>query len=827
MHSGHDQSEIILAEVAPAVPLTKTLHYIIPESLSGCLAVGSRVLVPLGQRMVTGYVVAVFGASAAGDLKYIEQVLDRYPLFTPAELTFFLWISSYYCSPLGEVIKQALPAGINLATVKHVCVTPQGEACFREGRAPAEALDLLRLLAGKRCVPLSSLKKMHSTASLNSLISWLLDTSLISCVQTQRRQPVQVRREKMFHLNAEILSTLSCGQWKQLRRRAPSQFTIMKWLYRKEVATQRDVQAQWGRKSQSILRLLEKKGFLTTSAREMYRVPVSGDAYGHGATFELTTDQEAALQQIIPAIHKNAYAAFLLHGVTGSGKTEVYLRAISEAIRTGRSAIVLVPEISLTPQLIGIFMARFGNRVAQVHSGLSQGERFDEWRRIKNGEATIVIGARSAIFAPVKDLGIIVVDEEHDAAYKQDSRVRYNARDLALVRGTMNQSVVVLGSATPMVETYYNAQTGKLRYLMLSSRVDNRQLPQVEVVDMRTEPPGTMVSSALREAIRARLQAGQQTLLFLNRRGFARFVLCRQCSFTFRCAHCAVSLVYHQQERRLRCHYCGYGQKLPAVCPDCGSSKLSVMGFGTERLETEMHKLFPGIRVARLDRDTVARRNALFTILKRFRQGETDVLIGTQMIALGHDLPKVTLVGIVAADASLNFPDFRANERSFHLFTQVAGRSGRGEIPGQVIIQTYNPSCSSIQMAVKHDYHEFVKQELEQRLDLNYPPFARMVNVRMAGNDAELTAAYALEVGNGCRKLLEEDSMVAGTVEILGPAEAPWEKLQGKYRWQMLFKSGNRQVLHRFTKKVIESLAPRTRRSGVSMSIDIDPVNLL
>jgi primosomal protein N' (replication factor Y) len=601
----------------------------------------------------------------------------------------------------------------------------------------------------------------------------------------------------------------------------------MKWLRQAApVVAHKEVVARWG-KVQPALKALEEKGLITSEMRERYRTPLVDDGYEISPAFELTMEQAAALKDIVPAIDQQSYASFLLRGVTGSGKTEVYIRAIEATLKGGRGALVLVPEIALTPQFIALFMARFGSRIAQIHSGLSRGERYDEWRRIRNGKARIVIGARSAIFSPVKNLGIIVVDEEHDSAYKQDQRFCYHARDLALVRGKMSDATVILGSATPMMETYHNTQVGKLQYLPLDQRIDNKPLPRVAIVDMRNEKPGTMLSSPLREAISQRWKRGEQTLLFLNRRGFARFVLCRKCGYTFQCPNCAVSLVYHQKDRFLRCHYCNHAAGTPKRCPECHSSKLSVFGFGTERLEAEVRKHFPGLEVGRLDRDTVARKDALRSILKRFRQGKTELLIGTQMIALGHDLPGVTLVGIVAADVSLNLPDFRAGERTFQLFTQVAGRSGRGTIPGKVIIQTYNPSYSSIQQAIRQDFLSFYQQEVLLRKELGYPPFSRLVNVRIVGRDRGETSKCADALGRRCRELLQKGRRYRNSLEILGPAEAPWEKLKGKYRWQLLLKGKNREDLQGFTHAVVHSVAPQVKNAGVTITVDVDPVNLL
>lgn len=820
-----NKAPFFVAHVAPAVPLRKILHYEVPPSLHGAVEVGSMVSVPLGNRRVTGYVIDVVEASGTNGLKVIERVLDPVPVFLSADLKFLQWAANYYCCPLGEVLKNALPAGIKEETISHVCITPEGERALETHGLAAESRALLQRLADKKDMALTRLKESEGLNFSNKVFDGLLHKEFIRLIQKQRAPLVRGQKEKVYRINQEDYSHFSLSQWRQLRRRAPRQYALLKWLRRVSPVSHSDVLAQQGAMQQVLKALLEKE-LIVCSERERFRTPLMDDYYEVETGFDLTSHQKKVLKEILPAVEQRRYASFLLHGVTGSGKTEVYLQAIEAAVRAGRGAIMLVPEIALTPQFIALFVARFGTEIAQIHSGLSQGERYDEWRRIRNGQARIVVGARSAIFAPVKDIGIIVVDEEHDGAYKQDQRFCYHARDLALVRGSMSAATVILGSATPMLETFYNTKIRKLQYLSLDQRIDNRPLPQVDVVDMRNEQPGTILSASLKEAISRRWKRGEQTLLFLNRRGFARFVLCRHCGHTFQCPNCAVSLIYHQSNRSLRCHYCNHVARAPKNCPQCAGSKLSVFGFGTERVQTEVNKWFPDMRIARLDRDTITRKDSLRKILKQFRRGKTDLLIGTQMIALGHDLPGVTLVGILAADVSLNIPDFRAGERTFQLLTQVAGRSGRGKIAGNVVIQTYNPHYSSIQQAIKQDFLSFYDQELPQRKELDYPPFSRLVNIRVSGKRKEDVQTQAVALGKRCRTLIQRNGSGYDSLEVLGPTAAPWEKLKGKYRWHMLVKGTDREALNRFTHHLVESVIPRMRKSGVIVGIDIDPVNL-
>ena len=592
MLSKQNKAPFLVAEVAPAVPLRKTLRYKVPSTLCGAVEVGSMVAVPLGNRRVTGYVIDVFEAPTNDGLKAIEKLLDAVPVFSVTDLEFLHWAAKYYCCPLGEVLKNALPTGIKEETINHVAITAEGKQALDANELDSKSRELLQLAAEKKEIALTLLKKSMGQDFPGKVFDGLLGKEYITLTQRQRAPLVREQKEKFYRINEEYSSRYRLSQWKQLRRRAPRQFELLKWLRALAPVSHEDVLAQQGT-VQHLLKALLEKELIVCRERERFRTPLIDDYYEVETGFELTAQQADVLKKILPAVEAQRYAAFLLHGITGSGKTEVYIRAIETALQTGRGAIMLVPEIALTPQFIALFVANFGKDIAQIHSGLSQGERYDEWRRIRNGQARIVVGARSAIFAPVKDVGIIVVDEEHDGAYKQDQRFCYNARDLALVRGNMSGATVVLGSATPMLETFYNTKIGKLHYLSLDQRIDNRPLPQVDVVDMRTEQRDTILSAPLKEEISRRWKRGEQTLLFLNRRGFARFVLCRQCGHTFQCPNCSVSLIYHQKGRSLRCHYCNYGARAPKSCPQCNSSKVSVFGFGTERVETEVSKWFP------------------------------------------------------------------------------------------------------------------------------------------------------------------------------------------------------------------------------------------
>ncbi|MFH0812399.1 MAG: primosomal protein N' [Pseudomonadota bacterium] len=821
-----EKGEHLFAVVALPLPLKKNLYYEVPPHLQPTIEPGNRVLVPLGKRKVTGYVVELKPSSDIEDTKPIEEILDPFPLFHLRDLDFFKWIASYYCCSLGEVIKNALPPGINIKTSAHLSLTPKGQEALANQTLSEPERQVLSQLLKKRRVALKGLLGSHKNEKSLPLITALVQKGYIAMAQWQGARTVKPRKEKVFQVNREQLAGLSFSGWKGIRRKAPRQFQILKWMQKQGKVAEREILSQFG-KGESALKALEKKRFIIGYLQESYRKPLVEDEFDLSSPLNMTTEQSEALKKIVSQVKRKKYASFLLHGITGSGKTEVYVKAIEATLETGRGAMVLVPEIALTPQLMATFQTRFGENIAQIHSGLSQGERFDEWRRIRNGEASIVVGARSAIFAPLPTIGIIIVDEEHDPAYKQEDRICYNARDLSLVKGKMNNAVVILGSATPSIETYYNTSIGKINYLHLSHRIDSRPLPKVEIVDMRKEEPQVILSSRLKDAIKERGERGEQTLLFLNRRGFAPFMMCKDCGSTFCCPNCNVSLVYHQKRQLLLCHYCSFCKPAPEFCPNCRGYKVEIFGFGTERLEAEIHRLFPSLNIGRLDRDITTQKNALQQVLRQFRRRETELLIGTQMIAMGHDLPGVTLVGIIAADHSLNFPDFRAGERTFQLLTQVAGRSGRGQIPGEVIIQTYNPNHPSIQMAMDQDFPTFYKEEIVHRKELNYPPFYRLVNVRMVGNSLSLTREYATRFGRLCLGLQEKVKSFHTNLEMLGPAEAPWEKLKGKYRWQMLIKGRDHKVLHQFTEEILISIKTHINIPGVKLSVDIDPINLL
>jgi len=577
------------------------------------------------------------------------------------------------------------------------------------------------------------------------------------------------------------------------------------------------------------LRALERSGQVEIFARRMYRDPF-GEAILPDAAPALTADQESVVTGVCAALGRG-FRSFLLNGVTGSGKTEVYLRVAAHAMASGLSVLLLVPEIALITQTERRFRARFGEHVAVLHSGLSAGERLDQWARILKGEVRIAIGVRSAVFAPLSDLGVVIVDEEHDPAYKQEGGLHYSARDLAVVRAQQSRAVALLGSATPSLQSYYNVRCGKYTELTLPDRIEARPLPEIRTVDLRRcrdlRGPGRFISVELNRALAETLGRGEQALLFLNRRGFANFPVCAACGAALRCRHCDITLTLHQAANAYRCHYCGFSLPATAACTACGDRQIKRLGLGTEKVEAAIRALFPEARVARMDRDTTRRRGDILRLLKGLREHAIDILIGTQMVSQGHDFPGITLVGIICADLSLSFPDFRAGERTFQLLSQVAGRAGRGDRPGQVILQTYNPEHFSIRAACTQDFEAFYEREIGFRKALGYPPVTRLIQLRLSGRDARMTRRQALALGDELKTLQAAEPGFAEWIQILGPIEAPVSRIAGQFRWQILIKSPQGAILHRFADQLVAAHPHGTTRQRVRLAIDVDPMFLM
>jgi primosomal protein N' (replication factor Y) (superfamily II helicase) len=804
-----------IVEVAVGLPVFKTFHYRIPEKMIGSLQIGMRVLVPFKGRKVTGFSIDLLEQPPKGveeKLREVEDLLDEAPLIDPQMLRFYRWIADYYLYPLGEVIKAGLPPGLHLRSELILSLTQEGmESLTQGGLEPIKEKVFKEI---ERCGKVSLkkiLKLFLGEVSKSQLFSWKRKGFLNIDVEIEGKE-VKPKFEKIV-------------QYQEGEPNQPiskKQAEILKWVKEKGEISYSELSKRFKSPSKPI-QSLQAKGLLSLSRREVCRdLSVRSELKPYPKP-EPTSDQEAILGEILKGIRSKRFSPFLIYGVTGSGKTEIYLRAIEEVLIQGQEAIVLVPEISLTPQLLSRFIDRFGENLALLHSGLGRGERYDQWRRIWKGEVKIAMGARSAIFAPFKNVGIIIVDEEHDPSYKQEEKLKYHARDVAVVRAKRVEATLLLGSATPSLESFYNAEKGKFRLLNLPERIKGKPLPRVEVVDVRKE--GGLLSEKLRAGLQKNIEDKKQSLLFLNRRGFANFILCPDCGLTFKCPNCSVTLTYHLRDRSLRCHYCDYRIQAPGDCPKCEGHRLQGMGIGTERLEQEVRTLFPEAQVGRMDHDTTSRRRSHLQILKRLESGSIDILVGTQMIVKGHDFPNVTFVGVVSADTSLHFPDFRSSERTFQLLTQVAGRAGRGEVFGEVVIQTFNPDHYSILRAKDHDYIGFYQEEIQFRKALEYPPFSRFVNFRLVGNSEKRTKGMAEEMGGIGQSLLKKGYRKG--IEILGPSTAPFAKMRGKFRWQMLAKGKSPQLLHQFAKELASRMDVQLQGKGVNLDIDVDPVFIL
>ena len=755
------QAQRLVRVIVPA-PLKEPLVYSVPETLEAHIAPGNRVLIPLQRRTVTGIVLDFASDKPAVDPKPIIELLDDRPIVDRHLLKLAQWIAHYYLSPIGEVLATMLP--------------------------------------------------------LNS--------------RRESRQMIRLKRADIFIADAlgrGIIDAIEQADGKvsftTLARRFPGQ-SIHRMLARLES-----------------LGMIELREHLAKPRRHKETPLRQGGAEpGAAQRFDLNAEQASALAAVVARVNAGGFETFLLHGVTGSGKTEVYIRAMEAARDCGRKSLILIPEISLTPQLLDQLNERFPQRVGVLHSGLTSAQRWTQWRQIAWGQVDVAVGARSAVFAPVPDLGLIVVDEEHDSSYKQEEGVRYHGRYVAVVRGKQQNCPVILGSATPALESYENCRQGRYTLLEISRRVADRPLPKVEAIDLRRQfftassaaraddragspdADTRLVADDFAKALQENVQGGRQSLIFLNRRGFANFLQCTSCGHVWRCPYCSVTLTLHLKQNRLSCHHCDYRRPKTEICPECKNPTLSPVGSGTERVEQTLQRLLPQARVARMDRDTTGRRGAHEEIIRRWQKGEIDVLIGTQMITKGHDVSGVTLVCALLADLSLNLPDFRAAERTFQLLSQVAGRAGRGNDPGRVIVQTYTPDHYAIHHLLAHDYKTFFGAESEFRRALDYPPFGRLINLRLDGPNAVNVETQAKKLASELRAVESRGVKTGAQVEILGPAPAPIEKLRNRFRWQLLLRSKQSAPLLKLARRARE-LMPRAR--GVRLHVDVDPNSML
>jgi primosomal protein N' (replication factor Y) len=820
--------------------LEPTYSYRVPESLQNTLQVGACVHIPFAGRETLGYVIDRHTLPATdplcGKLKPIIAVVDDAITINSEQLQAVRWMSDHYVCDLLSALRCVAPAtlGARVATLVRFA-DPSLRSSDVGGSLPqAHIVETLRSLNGE-----TELETLRDTAHLPNFAgayAALLKKGILIETRAVARAKTVGKTIKAYTLGAaaEVMGGAGLG------RRSPQQQRLLNelvaWSRRHKEPMPGHELLRAAQASQASLRGLQEKGLVQSTELTVWRAPVVAQRE-RTVPPVLMPGQQKAVETLHACIDTQSPQTVLLFGVTASGKTEVYLQAIAYALAQGRSAIVLLPEIALTGQVADVFVGRFGEQVAVLHSKLSEGERHDEWRRMQAGQARIVVGARSAIFAPVQNVGLIVLDEEHEASYKQENTPRYNAKDLAGERARLSNATLVLGSATPSLETYFASEGGKrtpehpntghqipstnhsILRIEMRQRIDNRPLPHVTVIDLREEfkQRRALFAQRLVEAMADRLARKQQVILFLNRRGYAQFVLCRDCGWAARCPNCAVSLAFHSYDRSLKCHHCDYVGRAPQVCPDCGGSKVRAFGIGTEKVEEEVLNLFPTARVVRLDRDTTARKGAHTRIVRDFRQGDADILIGTQMVAKGLDFPNVTLVGVVSADTAINMPDFRAAERTFQLLTQVAGRAGRGSQLGEVIIQTFSPEHYAIQAAIRHDYQTFYKQEILFRQELRYPPFSRFVNLICGDLDERAAQARANSLADALKQVAPKE------VEVIGPSAAPLARLKNQFRFHVALRAPVDAPLADIVRAALARIAPN-ERAGIN--IDMDPLSM-
>lgn len=853
----------LYADLAIPVAVDTLFTYRVPGELRSAISLGHRVIAPFGRRTVVGVVVKLLATPPASrELKSIIDVIDAEPVLSEELLRLTEWISRYYFAPWGEVIKAALVQG---ATVPGKRTVRLAEARTGVARVTPKEESLLKEISLNVGQSIQQLQRKTGIKSIYASLERLIHDGHIIIEEKRPSTSMKSKFERVIFADDEAR-----GRWKNLLEGTQPVAAAFR-LRARQSALLRELSAFTGeqvavteflksrRQSLSSLRTLEKKGLIRFSTREVRTMPKPEEGFSEKAAAAITLNsrQQEAFDAISSAIGQNTFATFLLHGVTGSGKTQVYIDAIRVALAAGKTAIVLVPEISLTPQTVHRFKAHFGERVVSLHSRMSPAERYEAWRTIREKRFTVVIGPRSAIFAPLERIGLIVVDEEHEGSFKQfDQNPRYNARDVAIMRASFAGAVVVLGSATPSIESYDNAQSGKYALLELPDRVDVAKLPAIEIVDMARERQQKLaafretrkaefkenylkakantaklefglISDLLRLQIEDRLRKHEGIILLQNRRGFAPVIECLECGNVLTCTQCSISLTYHLAKKHCRCHYCGSVTPLPEKCPSCGSGDIKLRGFGTQRIEEELSELFPEASILRMDLDTTTKRGSHHRILQKFADGEADILLGTQMVAKGLDFSRVTLVGVISADTQMLLPDFRAAERTFQLLTQVAGRAGRSALAGEVVIQTFQPQHYALKHVVCHDYRSFYTEELQYRKELSYPPYSRLAVLECRGVNEREVMQHALMLG----AMLNERN--AGFY-VLGPAPAALAKIKNRFRWHIVIKDlksadpGGKRLREALSSVLAQYRStPEGRGKKVELLVDIDPGGMM
>jgi len=791
----------IFIEVALPINIKETFTYSCLKSLAP--KIGQRVIVDFNYRIQTGIIIGLSQKSTYDEdkIKGIHEIVDEKPLINKELLTFAEWISKYYHCPIGLVFKAMLPAGINVNTIQKIVLK----------KSETKDKDFLKVI--------KYLEKNGNASSIEELKHSKISPLYKNLLEMEEQGLIEIERHYKRKIQKKVVNCIKLISNSSDETLSPKQEDLFQFLQEQsEPIFMADISKKF---SYSIINKLKEKNLIDIYKQEIHPDIFSDIMKHEPLTFELTEEQTEVLEKLEVRIDEHSFQAFLLHGVTSSGKTEVYIRAMKKALSYGKTAIILIPEISLTPQTVERFYSHFGDIIAVLHSKLSDRERLHYWNLLKNGEKKIAIGPRSALFAPLENLGLIIVDEEHENTYKQHERPPlYNARDMAVLRGKLNDAVVLLGTATPYIESYFNTQNEKYSLLKMTRRVKNQILPKLTVVDMREEEDHTEIfSKLLRTKIEDRLNKKEQILLFQNRRGYASYVQCVKCGYVLQCKDCNISMTYHSRDKKIKCHYCGYERSMPRKCPECGGYIFNFGSPGTEKIEQNLQFLFPTARIARMDTDTTTKKNSFQNIFDQVHNGYIDILLGTQMIIKGLDFPNITLVGIVSADVNLNLPDFRASERNFQHIIQVAGRAGRSEKEGEVIVQTYNPKHYSIQYAQRQNFPGFYEHELDLRRELHYPPFTKLVRILFLLNNEERLRSYMDGIRYKISQYPQKNKLI-----ILSPTPAPISKIRKQYRYHILIKAEHQPNINRF----IEWFQSNVKIPNyIKMQIDIDPISLL
>lgn len=821
-------AEVIVSNTSRSVD--KIFHYLIPPKYSNEVKVGSRVIVSFGKgnKKTEAYVINLIGFSKLTELKEVSSIVDSVPLFDEKMVYLIHWLREKYLCTYHEAVKALLPPGIGLKFHEWIKINNTLDRDIIEQKtacSPVQQKLLKIILENGGAIEYSELIALTDNQKIQPSIKSMVKKGIV-IISNDYFSLVKDKKIRVAYL--AVSQEEAEYQLEDLMVKAPVQARIIEILLENEFVSVADL-VLFSRGSHSAVNTLHKKGLIVFRDHIVIRNPVDEKSIKRTTAFDATQEQINVIKCINKKLNEEVPFSFMLRGVTGSGKTEVYLQVIDDVISRGKQAIVLVPEIALTPQMVERFIGRFGSRVAVFHSGLSMGERYDQWKKIRELQVDVVVGARSAIFAPFKNLGIIILDEEHENSYKSELSPRYHAREVAEYRSKVENAVVIYSSATPSIESYYKGQTGEYALLEMTRRYNDLSLPLVEIIDMREELINgnkSIFSSKLKTEIEHNLYNGQQTILFLNRRGFSTFVSCRNCGFVMTCPHCNISLTYHANNDRLICHYCGYGVRNVSSCPKCASNYIRHFGIGTQRVEQEIKLLFPSASVLRMDVDTTRTKFSHERILNTFRDQNIDILIGTQMVSKGLDFPGVTLVGVLAADMSLNIDDYRSSERTFQLITQVSGRAGRGDIKGRAVIQTYQPEDSTIQIARTHDYQTFYNNEISIRKQLRYPPFSEIISILVSGVDENAVINRIKQIASVVKDKVENNNQIKICNELLGPMPAPISKIKNKHRWRLLIKCTDSNRIRGMLSILLNEHYIDRNNKGLSLIIDINPVNM-